>query len=143
MTKNNITRLVKNANNNSNDLLIVDSFKFRKVDKNKSISITWCWTIKSCLLTQIKNENSIVSSNWIHNYNTDKKSLAVGLFKMRVKREKKTWLLSFFWRRPIKIIRSEFTNNNFDHVILHTKNNIPKKILKVQEYLFSEKYFTI
>lgn len=127
MTKNNITRLVKNANNNSNDLLIVDSFKFRKVDKNKSISITWYWTIKSCLLTLIKNENSIVSSNWIHNYNTDKKSLAVGLFKMRVKREKKTWLLTFFWRRPIKIIRSEFTNNNFDHVILHTKNNIPKK----------------
>ena len=47
MTENKII-LAKGASNNFKDLLIVDSFKFRKVYESISGNVTWRCTMKSC-----------------------------------------------------------------------------------------------
>jgi phage-related protein len=45
----NKTIVAEIASNNSEDLLTVDSFKFRKVYESKSGNVTWCCMLKSYL----------------------------------------------------------------------------------------------
>jgi len=62
MTENKII-LAKGVSNDFKDLLIIDSFKLRKVYESISGNVTWRCTMKSCLARLIKNGNVIVSSN--------------------------------------------------------------------------------
>lgn len=143
MTENKII-LAKGASNNFKDLLIIDSFKFRKVYESISGNVTWRCTMKSCLARLIKNGNVTVSSNLNHNHNTDEKKLNHQIIRSACKKRAKDMT-----DRPIKIIRSEITKNNFDtldygdvklirdRMYPCRQTNIPKNIVEVQEFLVS------
>lgn len=146
MSENNII-LAKSASNNFKDLLIVDSFKFRKVYESKCGNVTWRCTMKSCLARLIKNGNSTVSSNFVHNHNADEKKLNRQLIRSVCKKRAKDMT-----DRPIKIIRSEITKNSFDtldygdvklirdrmYPCRNIQKNIPKNVVEVQEFLQAE-----